>query len=637
MRSISSLKIGTRLWVAFSVIIALTVVLSVISIERVRSISSNLSEVNEINSVKQRYAINFRGSVHDRAISLRDVSLVTTADEVDAAVADIERLAENYAKSAGPLDAMLADVATSDSTERRIVEEIKATEARTLPLVAAVIAKRREGKAAEARAILMDQARPEFVVWLRQINEFIDLEEAKNKAVGAQTTAMAAGFTTLTLMLTLLAVALGIAVAYWSVRSMMPLRRLTDVMGRLATGAYETEVPSQDRTDEVGDIARAVQFFKQSSIDRIAADKAARAAQAELDAKLRASEAEHLAARQAVVDTMADALARLANGDLSVRVDAEHAGNYSALMQDFNQAVETLSAQLAQVDRAAQQVSAAGSEITAGSQALATGASEQAASLEQVASRVQEFAAMAKQSAANAVEARTLMSNARQHTAEGSARMDRLTQAVTDIRQASSETAKIVKTIEEIAFQTNLLALNAAVEAARAGDAGRGFAVVADEVRALALRSAEASKTTAALIERSVTSAAHGVELNGQVMQSLGQINQQVDRVAVVVDQISTAAAQQAETVTQIDAAVVQMNGVTQHVAANAEESASAATELESQAHMLRETVGRFVLSAPAKAQRAEGPTGPWRRPTQRTAAPGRGVPRAAERELAEF
>ncbi|MCC7003026.1 MAG: MCP four helix bundle domain-containing protein, partial [Gemmatimonadaceae bacterium] len=580
MRSISELKIGTRLWVAFGVIIALTFGLSAISIDRVRSISSNLSEVNEINSVKQRYAINFRGSVHDRAISLRDVSLVTTSDEVDAAVADIARLADNYAKSAGPLDAMLADAATSDSTERRIIEEIKATEARTMPLVEAVIAKRREGKAAEARAILMDQARPEFVVWLRQINEFIDLEEAKNKAVGAETTAMAAGFTTLTLMLTLLAVAFGVAVAYWSVRSIEPLRRLTDVMGRLANGAYETDVPSRDRKDEVGDIARAVQFFKESSIDRIAADEAARVAQAELDAKLRASEAEHLAAQQAVVDTMADALARLANGDLSVRVDAESAGNYAALMQDFNQAVETLSTQLAQVDRAAQQVSAAGSEITSGSQALATGASEQAASLEQVASRVQEFAAMAKQSAANAVEARTLMTNARQHTAEGSARMDRLTQAVTDIRQASTETAKIVKTIEEIAFQTNLLALNAAMEAARAGDAGRGFAVVADEVRALALRSAEASKTTAALIERSVTSAAHGVELNGQVMQSLGQINQQVDRVAVVVDQISTAAAQQAETVTQIDAAVVQMNGVTQHVAANAEESASAATEL---------------------------------------------------------
>jgi methyl-accepting chemotaxis protein len=245
-------------------------------------------------------------------------------------------------------------------------------------------------------------------------------------------------------------------------------------------------------------------------------------------------------------------------------------------------------------------VSHAGAEITAGSQNLANSANDQAITLESVASKVQQFAAMTRQSAANAQEARTLAASSREHTSEGSSRMNRLTEAVRDIRQSSTETAKIVKTIEEIAFQTNLLALNAAVEAARAGDAGRGFAVVAEEVRALAIRSAEASKHTAALIERNVQSAEHGVQLNGEVMQSLEKIDAEVQRVASVTSEISAAAEHQATVVTQIDGEVEQMNAVTQQVAANAEESASAAAELESQARTLRETVAQFRLQANA-------------------------------------
>jgi methyl-accepting chemotaxis protein len=317
---------------------------------------------------------------------------------------------------------------------------------------------------------------------------------------------------------------------------------------------------------------------------------------------------------------MATALTRLAQGDLTVRLDADPSSNYVTLLTDFNAAVENLSTQLSLVDAAAEQVSHAGAEITSGSQSLADSASEQAATLESVAAKVQQFAVMTRQSAGNAEEARTLAARAREHTGEGTSRMNRLTEAVRDIRQSSTETAKIVKTIEEIAFQTNLLALNAAVEAARAGDAGRGFAVVAEEVRALAIRSAEASKNTAALIERNVLSAEHGVKLNGEVMQSLEQIDAQVQRVASVTAEISTAAEHQAVVVTQIDAAVEQMNGVTQQVAANAEESASAAAELESQARTLRDTVAQFRI-AKAAARVATRNTAHG---TRRSAAPAR-------------
>ncbi len=289
-------------------------------------------------------------------------------------------------------------------------------------------------------------------------------------------------------------------------------------------------------------------------------------------------------------------LARVADRDLTVRMTGNFRGEYAAIKQSINTAVESLSDTLAQVNAAAGQVAAAGVQITSGSQSLASSSSEQAANLEEVAASVHEFSSMARSSAGNAREARAMAERALAHTGEGSARMERLTGAVAEIKSTSVETAKIVKTIEEIAFQTNLLALNAAVEAARAGDAGRGFAVVADEVRALAIRSAEASRTTSDLIERGLSSAERGVALNNEVQESLRQINDQVVKVTSVAAEIATSADQQAQGVSQINAAIEQLNQVTQQVAANAEESASAAEELDSQARTLRDTINTFQL-----------------------------------------
>jgi methyl-accepting chemotaxis protein len=294
-------------------------------------------------------------------------------------------------------------------------------------------------------------------------------------------------------------------------------------------------------------------------------------------------------------------LAQVANRDLTVRVKGDYRGAFAELKADINGAVGNLSDTLAQVQAAAEQVAAAGQQITSASQSLATGASEQAAGLEEVSSSSTVFASMAKSTAANTKEAQ----RARASADDGTQQMARLTEAVQEMRRGSADTARIVKTIEEIAFQTNLLALNAAVEAARAGDAGRGFAVVADEVRSLAIRSAEASKSTAALIEQSLQSVERGVAINATATASFSQISTQVSRVSDVVAEISAALDQQSLGVTQINVAIDELNGTTQQAAANAEESASTAEELSSQAEMLRSLVGQFVLdsAAPPLAQ----------------------------------
>jgi methyl-accepting chemotaxis protein len=170
-----------------------------------------------------------------------------------------------------------------------------------------------------------------------------------------------------------------------------------------------------------------------------------------------------------------------------------------------------------------------------------------------------------------------------------------MSQAIEKIKASSDETAKIIKTIDEIAFQTNLLALNAAVEAARAGEAGMGFAVVADEVRNLAQRSAEAAKNTAYLIEESKANSENGVAVSKEVAVILNDIAQAAKKVKQLVSEVSAASEEQAQGIAQVNMAVTQMDQVTQASAASAEETASASEELSSQAQELNQMVDDLV------------------------------------------
>lgn len=307
------------------------------------------------------------------------------------------------------------------------------------------------------------------------------------------------------------------------------------------------------------------------------------------------------------------AIESISKGDLTVTLPEDLPGEFAVIAAALNRALQNLNGSLSQVAAAAAQVAAAADEISSGSQSLAQSTSEQASTLEEVSSSLQEVASMTEQNASNAHEAKSLSDAARQSSDSGVEAMRRLSDAMAKIKNSSDETAKIVKTIDEIAFQTNLLALNAAVEAARAGDAGKGFAVVAEEVRNLAMRSAEAAKDTATLIEESVANAEGGVELNRDVLENLEEISDQVRKVSEVMAEISTASEQQTQGVTQITTAVEQMNQVTQQTAANAEESSSASEELTGQSEEMKALVQRFKLNgegAVSEAPRRNGGKG---------------------------
>ncbi len=316
-------------------------------------------------------------------------------------------------------------------------------------------------------------------------------------------------------------------------------------------------------------------------------------------------------------DETSKILNNVAERDLTARMVGEYSEEFVEIKTALNTAINNLDDGFRQVASGAEQVNAAAGQISSGSQSLAEGASEQASSLQEVSSSLQEMSAMSGENAENAREAQGLADGTSASARKGVSSMERLSAAIEKIKDSADETSKIVKTIDEIAFQTNLLALNAAVEAARAGDAGKGFAVVAEEVRNLAIRSAEAAKNTANLIELSVTNSNEGVAINQEVLSNLVEISGQVEKVSSVMISIAESSAQQSLGVEQVNTSVEQMNRVTQQTAANAEESASAAEELSSQAREMESMAANFKLTN----------TGRSARPTQHVSAPKQAAP----------
>jgi len=256
------------------------------------------------------------------------------------------------------------------------------------------------------------------------------------------------------------------------------------------------------------------------------------------------------------------------------------------------------------LERGSDQVASAANQVSQSSQSMAEGASEQASSLEETSASLEEMSSMTRQNADNANQANVISKEASEAATRGREAMTRMSEGIDRIKNSSDETAKIIKTIDEIAFQTNLLALNAAVEAARAGDAGKGFAVVAEEVRNLAQRSAEAARNTADLIEEAQQNADNGVAVSQEVGGILEQITSSVEKVTQLINEVSVASKEQAQGVEQVNTAVAQMDQVTQANAANSEEAASASEELSAQAAELNDLVAALVELVGGKAAR---------------------------------
>ncbi len=433
------------------------------------------------------------------------------------------------------------------------------------------------------------------------IDRLIDVSIREAQAESTRLTAGSGETRWMLLGIAIAGVVLGMAGVLWmsTVAITAPLSRLASQMSRLASGDLTVDVEGQRRGDEIGDMSRAVQIFKDNGLKarilegeaetmRVAAD----GERTRADAERRRTEAE----QAMVVDALAASLGRLAKGDLTARIEADFPGAHAQIKADFNSAVASLREAMAAISEATRGIRTGSDEIAKASEDLSRRTEQQAASLEETAAALDQITATVGRSASGAKEASGAVSNTQSDAERSGMVMGDAVSAMTEIERSSGQIGQIIGVIDEIAFQTNLLALNAGVEAARAGDAGKGFAVVAQEVRGLAQRSAEAAREIKALIAAASLQVEHGVRLVGDTGQALTGIVAKVTEIDGLIFGIARSAQEQAVGLSQVNVAVNQMDQVTQQNAAMVEEATAAASSLRAEAAELARLVGRFQL-----------------------------------------
>jgi len=655
MSTFHKLSVRGKLVAAFAAILALTTAVNVLSFRAAASLNASVATL----ASDQLPGVMNASSAATGVANLRIAQLrrVTAPDPASAApfaaqAAEWSTRIDSALKAYDPT-ARTADDSAAVRTVRTLLARYAQVAGRADSLATSADTARR----AEGRALLFGPGKVAFDSTRDALARLV-----RDNGQGAETIAAQAAASYRRARITLIAggaasVILGLALGLWIAASIVSrlqavvqraerlrsvcITQLQAALGAMARGDVSVEVvPSTTplpvtSSDEIGVLTATINQMIAQAQSTVAAYNAARAAMHTLvgqtERVVGAARAGDLGVRadagtlggvyrdlvgglnatlDAVVAPMtasAAVLERLARRDLATRVEGEFAGDHARVQVSLNTALDALSGALYEVSAASEQVSSAGAQIAGGSQALASGASEQAAGLEEVSASVTELASMAQRTTDNAQQASALAGDAQTRSTAGAESMHRLSAALDEIRSSADATAKILKTIDEIAFQTNLLALNAAVEAARAGDAGRGFAVVAEEVRSLARRSAEASKQTAAIIERSQSQAGAGARLGAEAAEHFTRLADGVARTNEVMAEIAAAAQQQADGVRQINAALEQMNGVTQQTAANAEESSAAAVELSGQAARLQDVVAGFRLADSPDADAESG------------------------------
>ncbi|MFY0310520.1 methyl-accepting chemotaxis protein [Leisingera sp. D0M16] len=387
------------------------------------------------------------------------------------------------------------------------------------------------------------------------------------------------------------------AAAFFITRSVTaPLNGLKNRMTALADGDTESGIPSSGARSELGEIARAVDVFRQALIRQQDMEQE----QQQLDAT-----------RSSVVEVLSSKLSDLSQGDLTAQITETFPAEYEQLRRDFNSTAQTLSQTVEQVIAAADSIRSGAGEISQASDDLSHRTESQAATLEQTAAALDELTASVKSAAEGARSVEATMEDAKREAETSGEVVQSAVTAMTEIEQSSSQISQIIGVIDDIAFQTNLLALNAGVEAARAGEAGRGFAVVASEVRALAQRSSDAAMEIKTLISNSTGQVERGVELVGKAGEALQSIVSQVSHISELVSGIAEGAAEQSTGLAEINTGVTQLDQVTQQNAAMVEESTAAGQLLKEDATRLTGLVAHFKIpgtraAAPARTAPAQ-------------------------------
>ncbi|NVD37602.1 HAMP domain-containing protein [Ensifer sp. HO-A22] len=446
-----------------------------------------------------------------------------------------------------------------------------------------------------------------------------------------------------------LGLAVGIGTAFYIGTNHLsrPILDLTGKMKLLAGGDLSADVPFADRKDEIGEMAAAVQIFKQNGLavrDLNAQEAALREKSADLQTSIgvvvsaaaagdftkrigkdyenedlnrfASSVNELVGSVDAGIAETRRVIASLAGGDLTQSMNGQFQGAFAELQKNVNETLSTLQKTLREVRVTTDSINGNSSELRSAADDLSKRTEQQAAALEETSAALDEITVAVRSSTERAQEATVMVNEAKESAAESAAVVRNAVEAMGRIEQASSEIGQITNVIDEIAFQTNLLALNAGVEAARAGDAGKGFAVVAQEVRELAQRAASAAKDIKSLISKSGSEVATGVRLVQETGSALGEIEERVLKINDHIHSIATAAREQSTGLGEVSTAVNQMDQVTQQNAAMVEEANAATHKLSAEANNLASLIAYFKLDG-TQAARTIAPARETSRPVE--------------------
>ncbi len=539
------MSVSKRLGLGFSVILAMMVAVAMLSALKVGIIDRTMSNISSQAGLKQRYAINFRGSVHDRAIAVRDAVSAADAALARRQVAEIERLAELYADSAEPMRAML-EQRSADATERQLMMQIEAVEAKTNELTRQVVELRFTEGSQRAHDFLIANVAGAYTEWLRLINAFIDHQE---RGINEDVTVVrdtASGFLSLIIAVTGSAVLLGAVIAVLIIRKL-----------RSTLGAEPDEVARVIGNLADGDLRQVIVTDYPDSVMGATAKMADR-----------------LTGIITEVRTAADGLG-VASGELLTS------------SANSNQQIQHQSAEAEQVAAAINEMAATVGEV-ANFAARAATAAKSAEEQVETGNRVVGATAVSIRNLAEVLE--------------------QATETVSRVSEESGNIERILQVITAIAQQTNLLALNAAIEAARAGEQGRGFAVVADEVRSLANRTQQSSSEISEMIASLQAGAGEAVEVMQaskrmaqttveqtlEAENALAKIRREVSSINEMNAQIATASEEQSAVAEEVNQSVTRIHdsAVTSSAAAN--QVASSSRDLTALAAELNRKVSYF-------------------------------------------
>jgi methyl-accepting chemotaxis protein len=554
-------------------------------------ITDRVEPMQQLKAVSDMYAVNIVDSAHKARSG--ELPMAKAAENVAAAKSTI---AENW---------KVYSATQMTTEEKALADQVTAAMPAADATVETLQGLLKAGDAAGLQAFVDGKLYPTIDPVTANVGALVDLQTrvahedgAAAKTAGNIATGVMAVFALIAAGL--MAFATNVVIAKVSA----PLQAMTAAMRRLAGGDNGITIPAVGQKDELGQMASAVQVFKDNAIAKLRADAEVAAAKERSEAERQAAAAQAVAEQQElVVQSFGVGLDRLAHGDLTYRVNDALPVEYEKLRADFNGAAGKLQDAMTVIVGNADGIRAGSREITHASDDMARRTEQQAASLEETAAALEEITATVKRTADGAKEARRVVGAAKTDAESGGQVVATAVQAMGEIEKSSAQIGNIIGVIDEIAFQTNLLALNAGVEAARAGEAGRGFAVVAQEVRALAQRSADAAKEIKALITASTEQVDAGVELVGKTGEALTRIVAQVAQINGVVAEIAASAQEQATGLEQVNSAVSQMDQATQQNAAMVEESTAASHALSREADNLTQLMGQFSVGQSSAGQ----------------------------------